>query len=325
MTYIKTIWENDVTPLNADNMNKIEEGIYALSHGLPDTIIDTQEKFDELIESPTWLGFENIALSGSFTATGKITIPSTVKKIEGVNGTVITINSEGLTQIEDFAFGYATKPTGKEYEIRNLKILCDSNSRVGGSSAFQSCIKNCINIHNVTVWQFGDPLELATDETHCFDNCDNVDNCYAGVLTESGIGFYNCSNISNCSGSSAAITYNLFNDCKNIVNCDILINGDHASPSVFTNCSYLVNCHVTFDSITSTGTVTGFNFCKSMGNCSCVISTSESSIFGAYGFLCCDKLSSCVSTVSDMEAENIYRSLYCTCVGVSCDIADQKE
>ena len=59
MSYVKTEWINDQTPLNADNMNHIEEGIYELSENIQllfDAVIYTQEEFDSMISSPIWSG-----------------------------------------------------------------------------------------------------------------------------------------------------------------------------------------------------------------------------------------------------------------------------
>ena len=330
MSYIKTIWVNDETPLNADNMNHIEEGIYELSENIQllfDAVIYTQEEFDSMISSPIWNGYAEIALVGQFQATGRIMIPHSVKRIQGFKNASITISSDGISSQQDFAFGYSSKPTGTEYEIESLTIEYDSTARVGNSSAFQSCMKNCINIRNTRVSQYGDMNNLATNETYCFNNCDGISNCFANSLTVSGIGFYNCSKIVNSSGYSEAVTFNLFNGCKNIVNCVVELDERQLqSPSVFNNCSYLTNCQVIFNECTSTGIVTGFTFCKNMSNCFSQINLpSSGNIEGAYGFLCCDKLSSCTSVVSDETSETVYKSLYCTFVDISCDIADEKE
>lgn len=329
MAYVKTLWVNDQTPLNADNLNHIEEGIYELSENIQllfDAVIETQEDFDSMLADQTWKGYAEIALVGQFQASGRIMIPNTVKRIQGFKNASITISSDGISSQQDFAFGYASKPSGNEYEVESLTIICDSTARVGNDSAFQSCIKNCINIRNVEVSQYGDMGNLATNAVYCFNNCDGITNCFSNVITASGIGFYNCSNILNCHGESEAVTYNLFNECRNIVNCNVLLrNKQFQSPSIFTNCSYITNCQVTFDECTSTGVVTGFTFCRNVSNClSTIVLPSSGNIQSAYGFLGCNKLSSCTSTIEG-ESETAYKSLYCTFVDISCDIADEKE
>lgn len=322
MAYIKTQWENDVTPLNEGNMNKIEQGIYENSLQLFDVVVDSQTKFNELLLSPSWLGAESVAIVGKFEHTGKITIPQSVRKIKGFKVSRITIN--GTSANEGFAFGYTNKPDNIDYSISDLTIFVDSSDVGEGVPTFSSCIKHCINIRNVRVAQFADGT-MASNEVKLFDSCDNITNCIAEVLSESGAGFYNCYCVSKCGGSSQAVTYNLFNGCKDISDCTIKVENNQSlqSPSIFTNCSFLRNCHATFYGCSATGQVSCFTFCYNLSNCSCELFEflDTEAEYDVYGFLGCNKMSSCVASVDDATAESINKSLYCTFVDISCDIA----
>lgn len=321
MAYIKTQWENDVTPLNEGNMNKIEQGIYENSLQLFDVVVDSQTKFNELLLSPSWLGAESVAIVGRFEHTGKITIPQSVKKIQGFKTSRITIL--GTSSNEEFAFGYASKPSDIDYSISDLTVFVDAG---GDSATFSSCVKNCINTRNIMVLQFAE-TSVGTQgcEVKLFDSCDNLTNCVAEVTGESGVGFYNCQNVSKCGGSSQAITYNLFNGCKDISDCTIKVENNQSlqSPSIFTNCSFLRNCHITFSECSATGQVSCFTFCYNLSNCSCELFEflDTEAEYDVYGFLGCNKMSSCVASVDDATAESIKKSLYCTFVDISCDIA----
>lgn len=62
MAYTKTIWQNDVTPINDTNLNHIEDGIEELDNNLSETVVDSLDT-----SSPTKAPSTHIVLETFYT------------------------------------------------------------------------------------------------------------------------------------------------------------------------------------------------------------------------------------------------------------------
>ena len=62
MAYVKKIWINDSTPLNAENLNHIEEGIFENSIAIENIEANeiTEEKVEEIIDSKDFATTEEV-------------------------------------------------------------------------------------------------------------------------------------------------------------------------------------------------------------------------------------------------------------------------
>ena len=175
-----------------------------------DQVIRTQAEFDTMIESPTWLDAQSVALVGEFTATASIVIPATVKQIHGFNGAKITVTASGGTV---YGLSYAVRPDlDKGYEIRNLEVVC-----TGEGASYSYGFSNCSNLTNCTgtgTAGFG--------YGYGFSNCTNLTNCTGtgtGGSDGSGYGFSNCTNLTNCTGTGTGIYGYGFSNCSYCNGC----------------------------------------------------------------------------------------------------------
>ena len=180
-----------------------------------DQVIRTKAEFDTMIESPTWLDAQSVALVGEFTADAGIVIPATVKQIHGFNGAKITVTF--ATNYEGCGLSYADRPDlDKGYEIRNLEVVGTSSSDEFDS--YNGGFYNCTNLTNCTGTGTG------TDNysnSYGFYNCTNLTNCTGTGTTEgdNGCGFYNCTNLTNCTGTGTGSAGYGFADCTYTNGC----------------------------------------------------------------------------------------------------------
>ncbi|MBN1499762.1 MAG: hypothetical protein JW982_06400 [Spirochaetes bacterium] len=196
-----------------------------------DHIIDSQEKWDTLISSYTWLGAKNILITCDLTYNGSgIYVPMDIIKIHAINNAQITF--VGVDNYQP-AFGYPSSPTGIGCEIDGLTI--DVTPASGQSIG--SYIKGFANFTRMT-------------------------NCKATIHSNAGaIAFYFCKNLSNCEGigigsggSSPSNNGVGFQNCENLYGCFGYGDGStQASGRAFWNCWNLVNCKGYGLSVTGTG------------------------------------------------------------------------
>lgn len=104
-----------------------------------DYVIDSQDKFDALVASGTWLNAKNVLFTTNVTRAAQTTIPATVEKILAINGATLTATN--LTSGQ-YGFGYATVPTDTKFEIRNFAVNATGTGTIHG---FYSCtqVTNC--------------------------------------------------------------------------------------------------------------------------------------------------------------------------------------
>lgn len=97
MSYIKTNWQNkpnQSTPINAANLNHIEDGIYDVSTSIGDlNNLNTTEK-SNIIGAINEINTKTIPISQG--GTGATTSSSAISKL-GVSGTVLYSNESGTT------------------------------------------------------------------------------------------------------------------------------------------------------------------------------------------------------------------------------------
>lgn len=136
MSYIKTNWVNNTTPISSTNMNKIEQGIYDNSVNV-DIINSTLNPSGETYKLQTVtegqitevLGISNIKLKGNTVQDGTPT-PSAPVDINVVSGdNVIEIKSKNLININTLSNGYilgtgdiSTQSTNEEMYSEFIKV-----------------------------------------------------------------------------------------------------------------------------------------------------------------------------------------------------------
>ena len=217
---------------------------YVDLHSLYDKVIRTQADFEDLIDSPNWLGAVSVALVGQFTLSTEdnsgIKIPATVKQIHGINGAKITItNFKYNSSTAKGGLWYATRPTTLDYSIRDLEVSCDGSSGYG--------FYNCTNLTNCTGTGTG------TTYGYGFRDCTNLTNCTGtGTGTgSSGFGFYNCTNLTNCTGTGTGdLGYGFYN-CTNLTNCTGTGTGTGSSGYGFYSIITASNCRAGGESTTA--------------------------------------------------------------------------
>jgi hypothetical protein len=143
MAYIKTTWENEPsesTPINAENLNKMEDGIYNNSQNIGDiTALNTTDKssvvnaINENTENIS--GFGKLLWEGSFTS-GSITI-------DGLSDyTTIIVIVGGATCIGSLEYGmggaggygsYTTSIYNYRFGVSGNTLTIDNINR-GGSN-----------------------------------------------------------------------------------------------------------------------------------------------------------------------------------------------
>jgi hypothetical protein len=224
---------------SAENMNDLENRIdSSFKNGIlmPNFYFcDSQEKFEALISTTDWLGYETVYFDGKeigatgfiypLTNSSGITIPQTVKTIKGFNSAKIAFQNVAV------GLGYATLPASNDYSITDLQVTLSITQAQTIVSTFTRCrnLTNCISY-----------LELKPLTTR---------NTFYQVL-----GVYDCRSLINCTSTSQGTIDTLgqlyvygFRACSKLINC-----GSHATargdPSRtlesagFNYCDNLINC-----------------------------------------------------------------------------------
>ena len=250
-----------------------------------DYIVDSQDKFDLLVASSTWLNAKNVLFTCNITRAAQTTIPSTVEKIHAINGATLTVSSLTTGQ---YGIKYTARPTDNKYEIKGLTV---SASGTGNVTAFYYCI----NLTNCT--------GAVTSSTNgsAFSSCNNLVNC-VGTHTGSGnsvtcTGFNICNNLDNCTGTGTATGTdsqgNGFYDCDYVINCTGTGTATGtASGAGFSYCSYVINCTGTGVS-SATGSRSGFTNSEKIMNCNGFAATGSAT---GRGFAFCDQISNTTAT-----------------------------
>ena len=171
---------------NTDAANKlyVDSEIAGVSAGIIyDQVIATQNDFETLIASPTWLDAKSVALVGQFTLStadnSGIKIPATVKIIHGFNSAKITVtNFLYNPSTAKGGLWYDTRPTTPDYSIRDLEVSCDGSNSIG--------FRYCTNLTNCTGTGTGTG---ALGMGYGFVYCTNLTNCTGTGTGPEGYGF----------------------------------------------------------------------------------------------------------------------------------------
>lgn len=211
-----------------------------------DVVVRTQEDFDALIASPTWLGAKSVLFVGSpslkFTkldGTG-IVVPTTVRHIQGVHKATIDIwNNPGKPYVVAFGYQNPLDPTDSDYWVRDLTVECHANQAGYGhdAAAFQY-------MKNLT----GCDVRAEGDSAVGFAWCENLISCTVSFLKGIDnwtLGFMSCAKLVDCRAICSVDEGGVFayKDCTQLTNC-------HGSVSVlgggwggvYMGCKYVVNC-----------------------------------------------------------------------------------
>jgi hypothetical protein len=244
-----------------------------------DYVIDSQDKFDALVASGTWLNAKNVLFTTNVTRAAQTTIPATVEKIHAINGATLTVTDLTTGQ---YGFGYATVPTDTKFEIRNFAVNATGTGSIYG---FNSCNKltNCTGTGTGTGYGYG------------FNSCNKLTNCTATGTGDNGYGFYDCNQLTNCTGTGTGTGTDGsgigFYDCNQLTNCTGTGTGTDTDGYGygFDSCNQLTNC-------TGTGTGDngyGFNDCNQVTNCT---ATGTGTDGNGYGFQSCTQVTNCTAT-----------------------------
>lgn len=279
---------------------------YMEAHKGYDYVIASQADFDAMIADETWFGAESILFLCDVRASGDtfsqttITIPDFVKYIEGLHHTISYCSG----------FGYESVPDSSDITnlkgIRNLKIY---NSNASGSQVYG--FKNCINLYGCEV-----SLSSPCPSIICFDNCNNLTNCFGWVQSGSSASYSNvnikvfnkCSNLTHCTCQNSYANentagYYVFYECTNLNDCICYQRENNYGYSVFYKCDYLYGCKISQRYTTSTHTfVVGFEQCTNLTKCSSDTAGTTAT------YKECNVLIDCEGTDSSVDCEKIFKS-----------------
>lgn len=200
--------------LKGDKGDRGEKGEAGRGGNFYDLIITTQSEFEAFCNSlhDGTCESASILLVGdggysSFTYNDYLPLPSTIKKIDGLNCPILHCKT---IYYDDYSYG---SDMSSEFSISNLVVFS------GGEASFESC-KNIFNC-----------------EASGFVGCDNLVNCHA---TSKSYSFEECSNLVNCLATGNGTTSIGFLDCQRLVNCHVDGNAGFG----YSGCSYLNNCTI---------------------------------------------------------------------------------
>lgn len=281
-----------------------------------DKYISTQEEFEELIASPTWLDARSVVFVGNggtlkFTVSAPnnigIKIPNNVYSIHGIANAHIEITNAiaGLSCI------------GRKCSISDLNITCTSveGRALIGIDSFKEITNSNVNV----------TASSSTGRATGYARCHNLTNCTATCIckgTGQAIAFQSCTHLINCEANVGDVQGTFINDivagydeCKMLLSCKAdaygmgLVKGfsycnDIANSTSncygkgtsitqsFRSCEQLVNC---ISYCTNTETVAQSNyayaFCKMLVNCRGVGKGNN-----GYGYYSCSYLNGCAET-----------------------------
>lgn len=255
-----------------------------------DVIIRTQQEFDALIASPTWLDAKSVLFVGDggtlifLKDDGKgICVPSTVKRISAINLAIINVMNFDPSNIA--AFYYDNLPASNDTYIEHIKLVV--HGVTGGTvTGFHHCtiMRGC----TCNVLAYG-------EEASAFNACSNIESCI-GIVTGTGkqYGFINCSRI-NTSTALVNLSKDLTNCC--FYGCAGIESGDAGTGDIgFRGCTHLSNCVSNYNRI-------GFSFSSLIANCISNVRADEAIDPNGIiiGFDNCTHLSNCESVANDAE------------------------
>lgn len=307
-TVINNVYDSDGNRLDAILQDKGITGIVF------DTIIDTQQKFDNMVSSNTWNNATCVLIKGQYTTSqpNGIVIPPNVKNIVGMNNaTILVTGITGATlSSPKFGLGYRVMPTIYS-SIDGIKVQVENGD---GIYAFYNCthINGCTGVcgnygkafvrcNNIT-----DCVGVTTNGTS-FKDCNDIKSSYAEIKStqsnKSSTGFVGCNNLSLCSVSASNDTTLIINghmmfgylSCNLLTGCSAYISATGASADIecqgFSSCTSLSSC---LANVVSSGSRNGYGMhsCTMISGCD---SSANSSNGYGYSYNNCKHISSCTS------------------------------
>lgn len=199
-----------------------------------DLHITSQEEFNNMISSDTWLNAQSVLLDGQFTLTSPIAIPYNILYIKGINNASITLNN--LTS-ENAISGLTSSSQGykQTYFIDNVSF----NIRTAGQASIDSFV--------------GIDLGFST-LTNCHINITYTGNAFSTVT---GV---NCSTLINCTVIVLSSTLGVTPEpttASNIIVCTL--NSNNNITSNWTRSQSLVEINQKSDTYIWIGSESQFN------------------------------------------------------------------
>lgn len=196
--------------------------------------IRTQEDFDELIESPDWLGAKSVCFVGNGGLTsfrkigGRIIIPSTVHEIRGEDTATISVEDHENAEYRSGAFGYAEVNYANSIKDITLKVTSplESDTEWSMPRGFFRCT-NLIGCRCFIDYKQGGSDDVIGSHIHNYFECHNMLNCSGDYRL-----------VGNGSSDPYKTTYNsLLCDCTKVENISIenVFNSDKARIRSFAN------------------------------------------------------------------------------------------
>ena len=150
MTYVKTNWENGKTPINATNLNKIEQGIAnALEEAMKENVVySTQEK-----RIGTWINGKSLYR--------KTYVETLSSRIEDNGSNTQHFIHPGITNVDD-----VVSMTGTIDNYQLPYIFKDANTSINYYNKNNNVI--VLNIYK-TYWTEGTKIKLTMEYTKTTD------------------------------------------------------------------------------------------------------------------------------------------------------------
>ena len=300
-----------------DKGDKGDRGETGVNVNCFDQIITTQEQFNTLKASSNWLGAKSVAFVGDggnleFTFTGSITIPSTVKQIEGFNKAILHCTQTGA------AFCIAYSDLQQDTILKNIKLIINNIS-----SYLINAIRNVSNIYNCNIEIESEPYKVKYNNGfnfRGFTGCKNIIN--SSVITNVTWSDSLVPQISQGSMLCPA-----FYSCENLINCDATINANLKFPygdcKVFDGCKYLSNCRALISVTSNAGDMlrySCFGSCEYLSNCTgqTIIKSNEDTSSSGYMtnakvFNSCKYLSNCTGSTNSTGYRRVRSQTYYNC------------
>lgn len=178
------------------------------------TYINSQSDWDSMAASSTWNGAVHVVLNCDITHNGTVTVPATVRSIDGRGH---TISSQDV-------YLYQAK------NVSNLSVLSYSDDAGTGSWGFY----DCSNLVNCNAYGF----ENCTNLIGCCVQCENITS-----------GFRGCTHLISCTALESMAHDVSYSGCSYLVNCTTQDTEPHSDSYIgYVNCSHLTNCTGVFGS-----------------------------------------------------------------------------
>ncbi len=228
--------------------------------------ISTQEQFEELLASDTWLGATSIAFVGDGGLTSfvredgaAVVVPTNVKVVDFFNEAHIHVKNFLFAVSGTGCFCYATLPPENEgYSMSNVRVTGES-----GASNSITTLRNVRNVNGATIKTISTSTSGGSYGAQNIINCTNLDITVTSTAAISyiGLGLYNCSNI-KATITATVTAYGLASSqaCSNIT---ATLTGA-TQVRAFNSCSECSNARITIGTTITSYGLYGSSSCSSM-------------------------------------------------------------